>query len=98
MNLGHADRKARAALKLKKSAILDDLRVIDMYEDAILSEKRLRERQGNWVQKYRAEQDATLFATAQFFRYQEVEAFVKENFANPGKVADTVANKKRGTP
>ncbi len=90
MSLGHADRKARAALKLRKTAMLDDLRVIDMYEDAILSDKPLRDRQGNWVQKYRGEEEATLFATAQFFRYQEVEAFVKENFADAAKVAQTV--------
>jgi hypothetical protein len=90
MNLGHADRKARAVLKLRRTPMLDDLRVIDMYEDAILSDKPLRDRQGNWVQKYRGEEEATLFATAQFFRYQEVEAFVKENFADAAKVAQTV--------
>jgi hypothetical protein len=72
---------------LKKSAVFGDLRVIDMYESAILSDKPLRDRQGNWVQKYQEPDDAALFATAQFSRYQEVEAFVKENLSDSRKIA-----------
>ncbi len=90
-NLGYSDRKARRKLSLSKTPVLDDLRVIDMYEDAILSEKPIRDRQGNWVQKYGSEEDASLFATAQFFRYQEVEAFVKENFKDSGKIAVSIS-------
>jgi hypothetical protein len=97
-NLGYADRKARQGLSLKKTPMLDDLRVIDMYEDAILSDRPLRERQGNWVQQYQEPEDAALFATAQFFRYQEVEAFVKESFADPVKVSKVIANPKGGQP
>lgn len=81
-NLGHDGKEKRGRLKLKKNNVIDDLRVIDMYEEAILSEKPLRDRQGNWVQKFSSDDDAALFATAQFSRYQEVEAFVKENFSD----------------
>lgn len=88
--LGHEGKKGRQKLRLKKSPIIDDLRVIDMYEDAILSQKPLRERQGNWVQKYNSSDDAALFATAQFARYQEAEEFIKENFSDPVRVAETV--------
>jgi hypothetical protein len=47
--LGHEGKNGRKTLSLKKNPIIDDLRVIDMYEEAILSQKPLRKRQGNWV-------------------------------------------------
>lgn len=50
-----------------------------MYEDAILNNVNLAERQGNWVQKYQSDEDAQLFAVAQFSRYIEVEKFIEEN-------------------
>jgi len=93
INLGY-DGNGRKKLVLKKNPIIDDLRVIDMYEDAILSQKPLRERQGNWVQKFGSPDDAALFATAQFSRYQEVEAFIQENFRDNSSISQNV--KKRG--
>ena len=74
---------------------MDDLRVIDMYEEAILSGKPLQDRQGNWVQMYRSDDDAALFATAQFSRYQEVEAFVKENFGDSANVSRAIQDRGR---
>lgn len=82
VNLGHRSPGARAKLKLRSTPVIDDLRVIDMYEAAMQSEQPLRERQGNWVQKYVSPEDAMLFATAQFSRYQEVESFVERNFVD----------------
>ena len=93
-DLGFTGQKGRAGLKLKKKASsISDLRLIDMYEDAILSQKPLRDRQGNWVQKFQTDEDAFLFATAQFSRYQEVEAFIKENFSDPSTVSDSINRK-----
>ena len=40
----------------------------------------LAERRGNWVQKFREKEDGSTFVSAQFFRYQEVERFIEENF------------------
>jgi hypothetical protein len=82
-NLGFKGKEGRKGLKVRKSPILDDLRVLDLYEDATIGipEVSLDERDGNWVQKFRSTEDGSLFATAQFFRYQEVEEFIKENFA-----------------
>ena len=40
----------------------------------------LPERDGNWVQKFRSTEDGSLFVGSQFFRYQEVELFIQENF------------------
>ena len=95
-HLGYVGAKGRTLLQLEKNPILDDLRVIDMYEEAILSDIALQERQGNWVQKYANDEEAALFATAQFFRYQEVEQFLRENFADAASVGRRV--KKGGNP
>jgi hypothetical protein len=87
-DLGYASQEARAALRLRKdSKVFGDLRVIDMYEEAILSDQPLESRKGNWVQKFGSDAEALLFTSAQFSRYQEVEAFLKENFSNPDRVA-----------
>jgi hypothetical protein len=87
-NLGYRDQTARDKLKLKKSPILDDLRVIDMYEESTLIESGIpiNERQGNWVQKFNSDNEAALFTSSQFFRYQEVEQFLRENFSDPNKI------------
>lgn len=81
-HLGFQGKEGRERLKLKKTPILNDLRVLDLYEDATidLPGMSLDERDGNWVQKFRSTEDGSLFAAAQFFRYQEVEQFIKENF------------------
>lgn len=42
--LGHEDPESRRSLKLRQNKVLDDLRVIDMYEAAVLSEKPMRNR------------------------------------------------------
>ena len=89
-HIGHRGEASRRKLPLAKNRIMDDLRVIDMYEEAILSEKPLKERKGNWVQVFRSDDDAALFATAQFSRYQEVEAFVQENFQDSDHVSRAI--------
>lgn len=86
-------RFVTAQLAVKKTAVIDDLRVIDMYEEAILSQKPLRDRQGNWVQKFQSDEDALLFATAQFSRYQEVEEFIRENLSNGDGVRASISRK-----
>lgn len=85
-NLGHDTYEKRAALTLEPSAVIDDLRVIDMYDAATRNEIRFRERTGNWVQKFVSSEDALRYATAQFYRFQEVERFLQEQLANPAEV------------
>ncbi len=77
-----AGAAGRKRLKLGKTPILNDLRVLDLYEEATLDVGKapLADREGNWVQKFRSTEDGSLFASSQFFRYQEVEQFIKENF------------------
>ncbi len=76
---------------------MSDLRVFDAYEKAMDNLMPLRDRQGNWVQKFQSDEDALLFAAAQFSRYQEVEAFVKENFAHPDKIREMTMPKESQT-
>jgi hypothetical protein len=84
-NLGYKGRSGRKKLKLKKNQIFTDLRILDLYEDATIDHEApqtvpLAERRGNWVQKFRSHNDGTIFVSSQFFRYQEVEEFIRENF------------------
>lgn len=83
-NLGFHGTEGRNTLKLKKKPILDDLRVLDLYEEATMNAQDipLVDRYGNWVQKFTNTEDGSLFIGSQFFRYQEVEKFIEENFAS----------------
>jgi hypothetical protein len=80
-SLGHITKQKRSMITLKKNPVLDDLRVIDMYEAAILHDlQKYQDRKGNWVQKFDTKEDASLFVTAQFFRYADVKQFLDEQF------------------
>ena len=86
-DIGRKTSEKRRKLKLRKgSKSISDLRVIDMYEEAILNTRPLPERHGNWVQTFGSDEDALLFASAQFSRMQEVERFLDENFKDPAAV------------
>jgi hypothetical protein len=86
-DLGYKNKRERSSLKLaEKATSVSDLRVIDMYEDAIQNHVDLINRKGNWVQKFTSDEDAQLFAVAQFSRYTEVEKFLEENFKDASRV------------
>lgn len=94
-SIGIGTIEDRAKLVLKSKNPIDDLRVIDMYEEATRSEvAHLDERTGNWVQKFRSDEEALLFTQAQFHRYQEVESFVRDQFSDPKAIIDQIAARK----
>ena len=93
-NLGYKSAKKRAALSLKETPLLEDLRVIDMYEAAIRHDIQLRNRKGNWVQRFVSPDDALLFGSAQFYRYQEVEDFLHRQLQDPDKVRGKMEGEK----
>ncbi len=96
IDLGHKTPTSRKKLTLAKGAkSVSDLRVIDMYEEAILNTRPLSERPGNWVQEFGTDEDALLFASAQFSRYQEVEEFIKENLGNASTVMAKISQSRR---
>jgi hypothetical protein len=65
--------KLKPGIEFKPTAILSDLRVLELYEAAMRHDvSNVAERRGNWVQPYGPDDDARLFATAQFRRYREL--------------------------
>jgi hypothetical protein len=104
--LGYADKKSLGDLRKREAHVIDDFRVIDMYEAAILHDIReYQDRTGNWVQKYNSEEEVRLFATAQFSRHRDVERFVREQFGTPTELKARIAAEvgtgvrpKRGDP
>jgi len=96
-DIGLGAPEKRRKLKLKKGAnSLTDLRVIDMYEEATRQVEPLDERYGNWVQEFNTDEDALLFATFQFSRYQEVEEFINENLNVPARVQASIDQRRGG--
>jgi len=91
-SLGHDTAEKRSMLKFASKGPID-LQVIDMYDAAIRHELNLKDRAGNWVQKFVSPEDALLFASSQFFRYQVVEKFLKENFIDKKSVAKAATKK-----
>jgi hypothetical protein len=77
--LPYRDKSARGRFKIKsglkfcETHVLSDLRVLDLYEAAMRHDvAAVADRKGNWVQVYASDDDARLFATAQFRRYREL--------------------------
>jgi len=85
-SLGHKSAEARAQLAFQRSSVFDDLRVVDLYEAAILDDVQLQDRKGNWVQKYVTPEDALRYASAQFYRFHEVEQFLEEHLKDKDAV------------
>lgn len=64
----------KAGMEFRSTPILADLRVLELYELAMRHDiPEVKNRKGNWVQTYSRDEDARLFATAQFRRYRELE-------------------------
>lgn len=78
--LGHVAVEGRKELNLRASDVLEDKRLIDMYEEAIFDRLPLDERRGNWVQKFHDAKDSGRYLIFQFRRYQEIEAYIHEHF------------------
>lgn len=97
-NICKESKLKRSDLKIKRSTVFEDLRIIDMYELATRQDVEVyKDRKGNWVQKFGSTPEANLFAVSQFRRYQEAEAFVDDKFGDPKAVRRAVT-KKGGQP
>lgn len=63
----------KSGIGFEPTPILSDLRVLELYEAAMRHDvSDVVDRRGNWVQSYGPDDDARLFATAQFRRYREL--------------------------
>lgn len=63
---------------LRRNAVLDDVRVLDMYEEAIRQNTPLPERLGNWAQSYRTQSEALEILRAQFSNRNRIQKIVAE--------------------
>jgi hypothetical protein len=54
------------SVPIARNAILEDARIIEMYEEAIRQDIPLEERTGNWVQPYVSDEDVFRFLATQF--------------------------------
>lgn len=88
-SLGFKGKDGRNKLPALEEPFLD-LRTIDIFEEATISHLPYKDRKGNWVQKFSSVPDAMLFATAQFSRYQEAEAFIQEHFQDRKGVSSKI--------
>ena len=52
-------------LDFKRTPVLDDIRVLDMYDDAVGRDIAYEHRSGNWAQPYSTDQEALLFIRTQ---------------------------------
>ena len=78
--------RLKSGIEFKPTPILEDLRILDFYEKAMnLDVSEVKHRKANWVQPYGPDDDARLFATAQFRKYRDLlEKYLP-------KLEDTVA-------
>lgn len=96
--MGFATAEERKKLTKRRKEVIDDFRVIDMYDDAArhdISIYRYKDRTGNWVQTFRKPDDGLLFATAQFGRYAEIKQFLDENFGDADSVRSGIKARRR---
>jgi len=77
----------KSGINFEPTAILSDLRVLELYELAMRHDiPEVKNRRGNWVQTYGTDEDARLFATAQFRRYRELEQKYLSRISNPAAI------------
>ena len=92
--IGFDDEQKRRKLRKKHERVIDDFRVIDMYDAAARHDIQVyQDRVGNWVQKFRTSDEGLLFATAQFGRYREIERFLKEHLASESALRAELARR-----
>lgn len=82
-DLGFDNSAKRSLLHPEKGMPIQDLRVIDMLELAMRNDiKIVRDRKGNWVQKFIESKDANLFVASQFRYVSEAITFIEQNIGS----------------
>jgi len=66
-------------LAFKPNSILSDIRVLEMYESAIRTDRPLSQRTGNWVQEYSNAPDAIRHIRAQFEDPERILALLNQS-------------------
>jgi hypothetical protein len=69
----------------KHNPVLDDLRVLDMYDEALQSSTPLSQRRDHWCQLYRSLTDIQRFLETQFRDQRQLRADLNTALAAPGE-------------
>ncbi|MBT3295598.1 MAG: DUF4062 domain-containing protein [Verrucomicrobia bacterium] len=87
--------RLKPGIEFQATPILEDLRILDLYEKAMnLDAAEVKHRRANWVQPFGPDDDARLFATAQFRRYRELA----EKYLPRLKDTKAIRNRVKGGP
>lgn len=65
--------------KFQKTAVLDDIRVLDLYDEVIQTGVPLHRRKGNWAQEFSDETEAFRFLHTQFCEREKVREKLREH-------------------
>src|SRR5438552_17080413 len=68
----------RTKFRLKRNPVLDDLRVIDLYNDVIQSETPPTARKGHWAQEYHRLEEALVYIHSQFHDVSQMRRICEE--------------------
>ncbi|MDA3926464.1 MAG: DUF4062 domain-containing protein [Kiritimatiellae bacterium] len=98
----YRNKRCKSAFQLKKgidfepTPVLEDLRILDLYEKAMsLDVAEVKHRKANWVQSYGVNDDARLFATAQFRRHRELADKFLPKLRDQNAIADHIKGGRR---
>jgi hypothetical protein len=69
----------KKSFSLAQNPVLDDIRIIDMYEAAIRQSVPLGQRTGNWVQPFLQPEDALQFVQQQFSDIARIKTMLQED-------------------
>jgi hypothetical protein len=65
-------------LKFRKTSVLDDLRVLEMYEDVVQSDTSIEKRKGHWAHEFYELPQALRYIETQFAETDRVRQIVNE--------------------
>ena len=68
----------RTGFTLKKNPVLDDVRVIDLYDDVIQSGTPVGDRKGHWAQEFYRLPEALTYLNSQFKNAKKIRAICEE--------------------
>ena len=66
----------RLPLAFRRTGVLDDLRILDLYDEVVKDAEPLPERRGNWAQPYFYEPDVLQFLSTQFADVDRIQAML----------------------
>lgn len=84
--LGFDSPEELKKLRRREHAVIDDFRVIDMYDAAIRQDvTNVKDRIGNWVQPFVYMEDVKRFITAQFSDHDLIQSQIAQAASRPAK-------------